>query len=43
LHFYWQTSRLDVNDAQRCLGIFRANRDAGLLMAAALIAASWLR
>ena len=42
LHFYWQTRRLDVNDAQRCLTIFRANRDTGLLIAAATVAAGWL-
>ena len=41
LHFYWQTRTLDINDAQRCLTIFRANRDTGLLIAAALIAASY--
>jgi 4-hydroxybenzoate polyprenyltransferase len=42
LHFYWQTRRLDIDDARRCLTIFRANRDTGLLIAAAIIAASWL-
>ncbi|MGH6878952.1 MAG: 4-hydroxybenzoate octaprenyltransferase [Rhizomicrobium sp.] len=42
LHFLWQTRRLDPNDAARCLRIFRANRDTGLLIAAALIAASYL-
>ena len=42
LHFYWQTRTLDIDDAQRCLKIFHANRDAGLLIAAAIIAASWL-
>jgi 4-hydroxybenzoate polyprenyltransferase len=43
LHFIWQTRRLDVNDNARCLKIFRSNRDAGLLIAAAIIAASYLR
>ena len=42
LHFHWQTRRLDVDDAQCCLKIFRANRDAGLVIAAAVIAAGWL-
>ncbi|HEX3432028.1 MAG TPA: 4-hydroxybenzoate octaprenyltransferase [Rhizomicrobium sp.] len=42
LHFYWQSRRLDIDDAQRCLKIFRANRNTGLLLAAAIIAASWL-
>ena len=41
LHFYWQTRRLDIDDAARCLKIFRANRDTGLLIAAAVIVASW--
>jgi 4-hydroxybenzoate polyprenyltransferase len=41
LHLAWQTRRLDIDDAQRCLKIFRANRDTGLLIAAALIVASY--
>jgi 4-hydroxybenzoate polyprenyltransferase len=43
LHFVWQTRRLDVNDRLRCLKMFRSNRDAGLLIAVAIIAASYLR
>lgn len=43
LHFQWQTRRLDADDAQVCLRIFRSNRDAGLLIAAAIVAASYLR
>jgi 4-hydroxybenzoate polyprenyltransferase len=43
VHFIWQTRRLDVNDHLRCLKIFRSNRDAGVLIAAAFLAASWLR
>jgi 4-hydroxybenzoate polyprenyltransferase len=43
LHLAWQTRRLDIEDAQRCLCIFRSNRDTGLLFAAAVIATSWLR
>ena len=42
LHFSWQTRTLDIDDPQRCLKIFRANRDAGLLIAVAIIVASWL-
>jgi 4-hydroxybenzoate polyprenyltransferase len=42
LHFYWQTHRLDIDDAQRCLKIFRANRDTGLLIATAIIAAGYI-
>ena len=40
LHLAWQTRRLDVSDTARCLRIFRSNRDVGLLVAAAIIAAS---
>ncbi|HLY05629.1 MAG TPA: 4-hydroxybenzoate octaprenyltransferase [Rhizomicrobium sp.] len=43
VHFQWQTRSLDTSDTQRCLKIFRSNRDAGLLVATAVIAASWLR
>jgi 4-hydroxybenzoate polyprenyltransferase len=42
LHFIWQTRSLDVNNHLRCLKIFRSNRDTGLLVAAAIIAASYL-
>jgi 4-hydroxybenzoate polyprenyltransferase len=41
-HFFWQVRGLDVNDPGRALRIFRANRDAGALIATALIVASWL-
>ncbi len=41
VHLIWQTRRLNVNDPQRCLKIFRSNRDAGLLIAAAMIAATF--
>jgi 4-hydroxybenzoate polyprenyltransferase len=43
LHFMWQTRKLDVTDNVRCLKIFRANRDTGLLIAAAIIASSYVR
>lgn len=42
LHLFWQTRRLDVNDNARCLKLFRANRDTGILVAAAIIAASYV-
>jgi 4-hydroxybenzoate polyprenyltransferase len=41
-HFVWQVARLDIDDPARCLKIFRANRDTGALIAAALFAAAWL-
>jgi 4-hydroxybenzoate polyprenyltransferase len=30
-HLAWQLSRLDIDDAQACLDLFRSNRDAGLM------------
>ena len=30
-HLYWQLSRLDTEDGDTCLKLFRANRDAGLI------------
>ncbi len=43
LHLLWQTRTLVLNDAQCCLRLFRANRDSGLLIAAAIVAASYVR
>lgn len=40
-HFFWQTRALDIDDARRCLKTFRSNRETGLLIAAAIIVASW--
>ena len=31
-HAAWQISRLDIDDPQRCLQLFRSNRDFGLLI-----------
>jgi 4-hydroxybenzoate polyprenyltransferase len=36
LHLIWQIRTLDVNDPARCLMQFRSNRDAGLILFAAL-------
>jgi 4-hydroxybenzoate polyprenyltransferase len=41
-HLFWQVLLLDPTDTQNCLRLFRANRETGALMAAALVAASWL-
>jgi 4-hydroxybenzoate polyprenyltransferase len=41
-HLAWQVSRLDLGKPQTSLKLFRSNREAGALIAAALIAASWL-
>ena len=43
IQFQWQTRRLDIDDPERCLGVFRSNRDAGLLIAAAIVLASYVR
>lgn len=34
-HFVWQVRRLDMHDGHNCLMIFKSNREAGLLLAAA--------
>jgi len=42
LHLCWQLRRLDIDDAAVCLTLFRANRDAGLILAAGLLGAALL-
>ena len=37
-HLGWQIDRLDINDPVLCLRLFKSNRDAGLILFAALIA-----
>ena len=41
-HFLWQLRSLHIDEPQSALRLFRANRDAGALIAAALVVASWL-
>jgi 4-hydroxybenzoate polyprenyltransferase len=36
-HLVWQVWRLDIDDPERCLMLFRSNRDAGLIMFAGLL------
>jgi 4-hydroxybenzoate polyprenyltransferase len=36
-HLAWQVMRLDVNDSAHCLKQFRSNRDAGLILFAAML------
>jgi 4-hydroxybenzoate polyprenyltransferase len=43
LHLAWQVWRLDAADPRRALTLFRANRDAGLLLLAGLAVAVFLR
>ncbi len=41
-HLLWQVHTLAVDDAARCLKLFRANRDTGALIAAAFLLSSWI-
>ena len=41
-HMAWQLRRLNVDDADVCLRLFRSNRDAGLVLALFLAAAAFL-
>lgn len=41
-HFLWQYHTLVIDDAQRCLKIFRTNRDTGALIALSLLLSSWI-
>jgi 4-hydroxybenzoate polyprenyltransferase len=41
-HFLWQVWRLDIRKPSLCLRIFRANRDVGGIIAAALLCSAWL-
>jgi len=41
-HMVWQMRRLDVDDPDRCLRLFRSNRDAGLIPALFLAVALFL-
>ncbi len=36
MHLMWQLRRLDINDGDTCLTLFRSNRDAGLIASALL-------
>ena len=36
MHMFWQMRHLDIDDAEKCLHLFRSNRDAGLIAAAIL-------
>jgi 4-hydroxybenzoate polyprenyltransferase len=41
-HLAWQILRLDINNADRCLAVFKSNRDAGLILFAGLVLdAAW--
>jgi len=38
MHLAWQVKRLDISDPALCLRLFKSNRDAGLILFAAMIA-----
>ena len=38
LHLSWQIARLNISDPALCLRLFKSNRDAGLILAAGLLA-----
>jgi len=41
-HLGWQILRVDINDPDACLRVFKANRDAGLILFAGMLAdAAW--
>jgi 4-hydroxybenzoate polyprenyltransferase len=43
VHLGWQIWRLDINDPDLCLTLFKSNRDAGLILFAGLVIDSSLR
>lgn len=43
LHFAWQVKSIDIDDPALCLRIFRSNRDAGLILFAALVCDGFAR
>jgi 4-hydroxybenzoate polyprenyltransferase len=40
-HLVWQVRRLDIDNADNCLMLFRANRNTGALIALAFAGAAW--
>ena len=42
-HFIWQIRNLDIDDPSQCLRLFKSNREAGLLLLAALLLAGALK
>jgi 4-hydroxybenzoate polyprenyltransferase len=37
VHLSWQIARIDIDDAALCLRLFKSNRDAGLILFAAML------
>jgi 4-hydroxybenzoate polyprenyltransferase len=42
-HLAWQVRRLDIADPALCLAVFKSNRDAGLVLFAAIVLDGWVR
>jgi len=36
-HLSWQVVRLDIDDSDNCLAVFKSDRDAGLILFAGLV------
>jgi 4-hydroxybenzoate polyprenyltransferase len=41
-HLLWQVHTLDIDNPERCLKLFRANRETGAIIAAAFLVSSWV-
>ena len=41
-HMMWQVKSLDIDDSAKCLKLFRANRETGALIAAAMVISTWV-
>jgi 4-hydroxybenzoate polyprenyltransferase len=41
-HLFWQSRAVEIEAPDKCLMVFRANRDSGFLIAAALVASTYL-
>jgi 4-hydroxybenzoate polyprenyltransferase len=42
-HLAWQVNRLDINDPDRCLALFKSDRDAGLILFAGMLLDAFVR
>lgn len=42
VHLFWQVFRLDIDNPDSCLRLFRANRETGAMIALAFLIAAWL-
>ncbi len=41
-HMMWQVRELEIDNSAKCLKLFRANRETGALIAAAMIISTWI-